>query len=322
MKVNMAQVSSVIPLLNEQDNIHLLYKRLCEVAESMHPHELEMVFVDDGSTDASPFMLKQLAEQDHRVKLIRLSRNFGSYAAIAAGYRYSTGDVVVNLSADLQDPPELILRLMEKWLEGNEIVWAVRESRKDPWSTKLFAALYYRLMRQFALPQMPLSGMDICLVDRRVIESLDHLQERNTSLFGLIMWSGFTQAFLSYHREERRTGKSKWSSGKKIKLFIDSFVAFSFFPIRLISCLGLFISVVGFFYAIFVILAQWLFSHPAQGWTSLMVVILVLSGFQLLMLGIVSEYLWRTLDATRHRPLYIVREVCSDKVRNSESVKL
>lgn len=317
----MVRISIVVPLLNEQDNIHLLYERLCQVAESMRPHELEMVFVDDGSTDASPLMLKQLAEQDHRVKLIRLSRNFGSFAAIAAGYRYSTGDAAVNLSADLQDPPELIVRLMEKWLEGNEIVWAVRESRQDPLSTKLFATLYYRLMRQFALPQMPLGGMDVCLVDRQVIESLDDLQERNTSIFGLIMWSGFTQAFLNYHREGRKAGKSKWSVGKKIKLFVDSFVAFSFLPIRLISYLGLVISGIGFLYAIFVILARSLFSHPLQGWTSLMVVILVLSGFQLLMLGIVSEYLWRTFEAARRRPLYIVRELCGDRLAIANSTR-
>ena len=316
----MARISIVIPLLNEQDNIHSLYERLCRVAERMYPHELEMVFVDDGSTDASPGMLKQLVEQDHRMKLIRLSRNFGSFAAIAAGYRYSTGDAAMNLSADLQDPPELIVRLTEKWLEGNEIVWAVRESRQDPLFTKLFAALYYRLMRQFALPQMPPGGMDVCLVDRRVIESLD-LQERNTSLFGLIMWSGFTQAFLNYHREGRKSGKSKWTLSKKVKLFVDSFVAFSFLPIRLISYVGLVISGIGFFYAIFVILARWLFSHPMQGWTSLMVVILVLSGFQLLMLGIVSEYLWRTFEAARNRPLYIVREVYSERVSVEDSIR-
>jgi dolichol-phosphate mannosyltransferase len=199
--------------------------------------------------------------------------------------------------------------MVAKWREGYEVVLASRESRADPLLTRLFAAGYYALMRRLALSRMPPGGVDVCLVDRRVVESLGNLQERNSNIFCLIIWAGFSQCVIPYHRGRREVGKSKWSMGKKIKLFIDSFVAFSFFPMRLISALGGLVSVAGLLYAAFIVAYQLAFGMPIPGWSSLMVVVLLCSGIQLLMLGIISEYLWRALDASRNRPTYIVREV-------------
>ncbi|MCC6730184.1 MAG: glycosyltransferase family 2 protein [Chthonomonadales bacterium] len=302
------RLSIVIPFLNEADNIPRLHERLCAVARRLEGDEVEIVLVDDGSTDGSIDAIRALPAAGPTLRVVRLSRNFGSHAAIAAGVSHATGDVLTFLSADLQDPPELLLDMLARWREGHEIVWATRVSRKDPLSTRLFARAYYTLMRRYALPQMPIGGVDLCMVDRRVVQSLGNLQERNSNVFCLLMWAGYTQCVIPYHREERRSGRSKWSVAKKIKLFIDSFVAFSFLPMRLISALGGALSVAGLAYAAYIVTRALFYGSAVHGWASLMVVLLLCSGVQLLMLGILSEYLWRSLDASRNRPVYIVRE--------------
>lgn len=303
-----ARLSIIVPFLNEEENLPRLYERLCRVARELAGHELELVLVDDGSTDGSVAAIRRFRPAGPAVRLVRLSRNFGSHAALAAGVAHATGDALLFLSADLQDPPELLPAMLRRWQEGYEIVWAARESRQDPWAARCLARIYYALLRRFALPQMPPGGVDLCLVDRRVVESLGNLQERNSNIFCLLMWAGFSQCFLPYRREARQAGRSKWSMGKKVKLFIDSFVAFSFLPMRLISALGALVSVLGLLYAGLIVVRQLLYRVAVPGWSSLMVAVLLLSGLQLLMLGILSEYLWRALDASRNRPTYIVRE--------------
>lgn len=305
------RLSIIIPFLNEEENIPHLHERLCALEACLCDIELEIILVDDGSTDGSVEAIRRLPRTGPSKHLVCLSRNFGSHAALAAGVAHATGDVIAFLAADLQAPPELLVAMLDKWREGYDIVWGTRESREDPLLTRLCARIFYVLLRRYALPQMPLDGVELGLIDRKVIVSLGNLQERNSSIACLIMWSGFRQCFIPYRREARKAGRSKWSFGRKIKLFIDSFVAFSFLPMRLISALGGLISLLGLLYAGVIIVRAIVYGSAVMGWPSLMVTILLCFGVQMLMLGILSEYLWRALEAARNRPLYIVRETCA-----------
>jgi dolichol-phosphate mannosyltransferase len=216
----------------------------------------------------------------------------------------SKGDACTFISGDLQDPPELIHSLISEWEKGVEVVIGVREWGKR--QLRIFPRIYYKLIKRFALANMPEGGTDVFLVDRKVVNVVTALNEKNTSIFGLILWSGFRQSLVSYQKGVRLAGISKWTLNKKIKLFIDTFVSFSYFPLRLISVFGILLAIVGFSYAFFIIFNRLFFSVPVEGWASLMVVILVVSGVQLIMLGIIGEYLWRNFDASRKRPVFII----------------
>jgi len=302
------KLSIIIPVLNEEENLPHLLQAIDEAFRPRGDVTLELIFVDDGSRDGTLARLREVAGQDKRVRALSFSRNFGSHAALMAGFRHCTGDAAAYLSADLQDPPEMLLLMLDKLKEGNQVVWGTREQREDAATTRLFSMLYSGLMRRLALRDMPNSGIDLCLIERAVIDAITKVEEKNTSVFGLIMWSGFRQTFLPYHRRARQRGASRWTIGKKLKLFVDSFVSFSFFPIRLVSYLGVIFSGLGFLYAIVVAVRRFLYATPVEGWSSLMVAVVSLSGLQLLMLGIVAEYLWRTFDESRKRPPYIIKE--------------
>lgn len=302
----MALISVIIPVYDEEENLRNLYDRLYAFAENSE-EEFEFVFVDDGSTDRSFGLLKDFSQQDPRVKIIRFSRNFGSHAACLAGLTYAGGDACTFISADLQDPPEMIQVLVEEWKKGCEVVIGIREWEKR--SLRIFPRIYYRLVRKFALGSMPEGGTDVFLVDRKVVNAVASMPEKNTSVFGLILWSGFRQKLITYRKDPRRRGISKWTLGKKIKLFIDTFVSFSYFPVRMISILGSLLALLGFSYAFFIIVNRLFFGVPIQGWASLMVVLLVVSGVQLIMLGIIGEYLWRNFDESRRRPTFIIDEM-------------
>ncbi|MEW6585743.1 MAG: glycosyltransferase family 2 protein [Nitrospirota bacterium] len=301
----MSLISIIIPVYDEAENIPVLYRRLREFAETSK-NEFEFIFVDDGSSDRSFSALKDLSGKDHRVKVIKFSRNFGSHAACLAGLGYAKGDACAFISADLQDPPEMVQSLIDEWEKGNEVIIGIREWEQRPLRT--FQRLYYKLVRRFALRNMPEGGTDVFLIDRKVINAITSMQEKNTSIFGLILWSGFRQKSMTYRKAIRQKGISKWTAGKKIKLFIDTFVSFSYFPVRMISVLGILIAFLGFLYALFIITNRLFFSVPVEGWASLMVVLLMVSGVQLIMLGIIGEYLWRNFDESRKRPIFIIDE--------------
>jgi dolichol-phosphate mannosyltransferase len=298
-------ISIIIPVLNEEENLPALHDRLENVTKDSE-NDFEFIFIDDGSTDNTFNTMKALSEKDSRVKVIRFSRNFGSHSACLAGLRYSKGNACVFISADLQDPPELIGRLIDEWKNGYEVVIGVREWAEG--SQRLLPRTYYRLVRRLALRNMPESGTDVFLIDRKVINAVTSMDEKNTSIFGLILWSGFKQKVITYKKMQRRYGVSKWTTGKKIKLFIDTFVAFSYFPIRMVSVTGFIFAMFGFLYAIIVILNKIILQRPVEGWTSLMIVLLMTSGVQLIMLGVIGEYVWRAVDASRKRPSFIVSE--------------
>lgn len=299
----MALISIIIPSYNEEENLPALYERLKHVAETLK-HTFEFIFVDDGSSDRSFQILEDIARKDSRLKVIKFSRNFGSHAACLAGLAQATGDACTFLSADLQDPPEVIETLINEWARGYEVVIGIREWGKE--SSRLFPTIYYKAVRRFALKNMPETGTDVVLIDRKVVDAVVSIREKNTSIFGLILWSGFKQTIVQYRKGLRQKGISKWTFGKKIKLFIDTFVSFSYIPLRLISVVGILLAFLGFFYAFFIVFNRLFFSVPVEGWASLMVVLLVVSGTQLVFLGILGEYLWRNFDETRKRPPFII----------------
>jgi polyisoprenyl-phosphate glycosyltransferase len=301
--------SIVIPIYFNEKNLPVTYPRLVALEKQIPGISLELVFVDDGSGDRSFQVLKEIQASDPRVKVVKLARNFGSFNAILAGLHHATGDCVGIISADLQDPPELFEQMIEDWRKGKKTVMAVRQDRQDPFFSKVFANIFYKMLRKVALPSMPEGGFDFVLIDRIVVDVLTSIHEKNTSIMALIAWLGFDHSEIGYVRGERRIGKSRWTFSKKLKLFVDLFTGFSFFPIRSISVLGSFIAVVSFFYGGYLMHLRFVNGIHVEGWTSLVVMILFLSGFQLISLGIIGEYLWRNFDESRRRPPYIVEEV-------------
>jgi dolichol-phosphate mannosyltransferase len=303
----MPHLSLITAFLDEEANLPTFKERLRSVLDQVGV-EYEIVLVDDHSGDGSPHIARLWAQDDSSVRYIRLSRNCGSHAAFSAGLANCTGDCAILLAADLQDPPEMIPLLLEKWHEGYDVVWAARKERLgESWTTLALSRLYYRLMRTFAMPEMHRRGADFLLMDRKVIDAYNAIPEKNTSFLALILWMGFRQATIEYDKQARFAGNSKWSISKKLKLFADSIVSFSYAPIRCMSWLGILVSILGFLYALFVFV-NGLRGATITGWASLMVAVLILGGLQLVMLGILGEYIWRAYDEGRGRPRYIIEE--------------
>lgn len=304
----MSLVSIVVPVYHNAKSLPELRERLAAVADRNGGDSFEFVFVDDGSRDDSFEVLQRILAEDDRVRIVKLSRNFGSTPAIIAGLNAASGDAVAAIAADLQDSPELIHDMLARWREGNKVVLAVREGRDDPGLTALLASVFYKLFRRFAIASMPPGGFDFFLIDRQVCDLICRIGETNTYVMGLILWLGFKPIQLPYRRGARlaRYGRSMWSLSRRVKYFIDSFVAFSYVPVRIASVLGLVLSLLGFLYALLVIGLRIFKGYQPEGWASLMVVVLVVSGVQLFIMGILGEYLWRTLDVARHRPQFVV----------------
>lgn len=301
-------ISVVVPAMNEQDNIKPFYEAVRLVIDSLTGFQWEIVFVDDGSTDQTVERILAIREGNPQVRLLQLSRNFGSYAAIKAGFDYAHGDAVITISADLQDPPHLFKAFSERWSEGNHIVWGVREQRDDPWSKRVAASIFYRMIRRLALADLPDQGMDCGLFDRRVVDVFRQIRDKNSITFMTIYWMGFRQARVPYDRQSRQFGTSKWPVGKRIKSALDVITAFSYLPVRISSYLGLTISVIAFVGAVVVLFNKLVLGVGELGWPSLMITMLFLGGVQMLMLGIIGEYLWRINSEVRGRPQYIVME--------------
>jgi len=306
---NMPRVSVITPFLNEQENLPEFRRRVTQSAEQ-NGFDLEVVLVDDHSTDGGPEIAKAWAREDRRVKYLRLSRNSGSHTACAAGLAHATGDCAIILACDLQDPPESIPLLLERWRQGYDVVWAVRAGREgESLGTTFIAAVYYWIMRRIALSNMPSQGADFLAMDRKVIDAFNRIGEKNINIHAMILWMGFKQTSLEYVKQARRQGLSKWTLSKKIKLFVDSLVSFSYAPIRFMSGIGIVTSMLGVLYASIVI-ANAVMGAPVPGWTSLMIVVLVLGGLQLTMLGVLGEYVWRGFDEARGRPRYMIEDYC------------
>jgi polyisoprenyl-phosphate glycosyltransferase len=308
-ELNNRYVSVIIPIYNEYEGIPFLVENL-NAFFSEHPHlRAEVIFVNDGSKDSSVERLVEMNHVTYKAKVISLSRNFGSHAALRAGISIATGELVCFNYADLQDPLELILQMEEKTREGNEIVWAHRESTKVSLGEKTFSSTYAYLMKKFAFSNFPEKGFDIVMFNKKVVEQVKNNVEANSSIFLQILGMGFRQASISYKKRERKTGVSKWTMSKKIKLFIDSFVAFSYAPIRMVTIIGISMFFIGSVWTIYIIARKLLFNDLASGWPALISILTIGFGITNISLGIIAEYLWRTLDASRKRPVFIIDKI-------------
>lgn len=306
----MKKLSIIIPTYFNELNIKKTYKELeKEVLIKLKKYDYELIFVDDGSKDNTVSEINEVMKNHKKIKLVTLSKNFGSHSAILAGLSVCTGDVASFISSDLQDPPKIILEMLEKWEKGNQAVIAVRKDREESIVQKFFSNTYYRIMQKIAIDNMPNGGFDCFLIDRKIINILVQMKEKNTSLMGLILWSGFTLEKIYYVRKKREDGKSGWTLKKKIKYFTDSIISFSFFPIKCISVVGLLFFVISMLALIFIFFQKIFGNISIPGYTTIALILLMSSGLILLTLGIIGEYLWRIFDSVRTRPTFIIDEI-------------
>ena len=310
----MPLISAVVPMFNEAGNVGPMCEALRQMANATTGYEWEFVFVDDGSVDATYQLLCDEHTRDRRVKIVQLSRNYGGAIADSAGLQFAAGDAAVVIAGDLQDHPREIPRLLEAWRGGSvDVVWAVRATRDDPLMDRLFSELFAKLIRLVALPNFPKTGSGgFVLLSRVVISALNAFPERNRGVGALVLYSGFRQTQITYHRQRREAGQSKWSFGRKVRAAVDVIVSFSMLPLRIGSIAGLICSLLAFVLIVIQVVNRLLHGTEVPGLTQLSVLVLFLGGLQLLMLGVLGEYLWRTLDDTRRRPLFLVQQLRGD----------
>jgi polyisoprenyl-phosphate glycosyltransferase len=300
--------SVVIPVYNEAEVLPALYGRLTRVLEGLN-EPYEIIFVNDGSQDDSILLLRDFRAQDERVKFLSFSRNFGHQIAITAGLDYSSGQAAVVMDADLQDPPEVIPQLIEQWRKGADIVFAVRARRQgDGLFKRTTAALFYRLFRRMTATEMPLDAGDFRLMSRRAIDALQSIRERNRFIRGLAGWIGFRQTSVTFVREVRQAGETKYPLKKMLRFALNGLMSFSLVPLQLASYAGFLISSIAFFYIVYAIGLKLFTDRVVLGWTSVMVAVLFLGGVQLISLGIIGEYIGRIYDEVKQRPLYLIDE--------------
>lgn len=306
-KIN--KISIIIPVYFNEDNIWPLYRDLKEKIFDIIDYQYELIFVNDGSLDKSYEIIKKLSAQDPNIIGIGLSRNFGSHAAILCGLAHCSGDCAVVKAADMQEPTEMIMDMIHEWEQEYNVVLAVRSGREESRAQSMFANIYYWMVREFALSNMPKGGFDVYLLDRKVIEVLKNLDERNSALTGQILWSGFKTQRVYYTRKSREIGKSRWTLAKKIRLVMDTLFSFSSLPITVVSTVGVVSVIGGLIWAIVVLIFKLSGNIDVSGWTTLFIFNLCSFGIIMMTLGILGNYLWRTFDASRNRPTYIIEEI-------------
>ena len=302
-------LSILAPVFNETGGIGAFYARLKKVVDALSSLSYEIIFIDDGSKDDSYQKLVDIADLDPNVKVIKFSRNFGHQIAITAGIDMAKGDAVVVIDADLQDPPEIIVNFIEKWKEGYDVVYGVRETREgETWLKLLTAKLFYQTLKASSEVDIPVSVGDFRLMSRRVVEQLKVMRERDRFVRGLVSWVGFSQTGVRYLRDKRHAGGTKYPYMKMIKFAVDGITSFSIVPLRLAMWLGYLASFLAFLYACSVFV-QKAMGYTVQGWATIMVGVLFLGGVQLICLGILGEYIGRIFNEIKERPLYIIQEV-------------
>jgi len=298
--------SVVVPVFNEADVLPALYQRLSAVMTTLgDPYEI--VFVNDGSSDGSLSILSEIRAHDARVRIICLSRNFGHQLAITAGLDHSSGDAVVVMDADLQDPPEFIPELIAQWRAGYDVVFAVRAHRRgENFFKKTTAALFYRLLQHLTSTEIPLDAGDFRLMSRRAVDALKPIRERHRFVRGLVGWIGFKHTRVEYVRDARYAGETKYPVRKMVRFAMNGIVSFSFFPLQLATYLGFLVSLCSFGYIVYAIELKLFTDRAVQGWASIMVALLFLGGVQLISLGVIGEYIGRIYDEVKQRPLYLI----------------
>ena len=302
-------LSLVVPAFNEEDVIDLFYARTIPAVSAVS-ESFEIIFINDGSTDATADKIKKLHETDPRIKLIDLSRNFGKEIAMTAGLDLSCGDVVVVMDVDLQDPPELIPEMVKKWREGYDTVYATRKVREgESFIKKTTANLFYRLIRRITKINIPANTGDFRLMSRRTVDALKLLREHHRFMKGVFSWVGFRQTQIYYQREPRAAGTTKWNYWKLWNFALEGITSFTYGPLKLSSYLGFFAALLAFCYALFLTVRTLIFGIDVPGYASIMVVVLFFSGVQLVFLGILGEYVGRMFNETKKRPLYLIQDL-------------
>jgi dolichol-phosphate mannosyltransferase len=309
-RVRPALLSVVIPVLNEERNVPEIARRLHAVLDSATAYEV--IFVNDGSTDATPTLLRRLHEDDERFKSLHLARNFGHQTAISAGLRAAAGDAVVIMDGDLQDAPEVIPEFLRRWRDGYDVVYAIRSRRQAPWAKRVAYRTFYQVLHRLSQIDIPLDSGDFSLMDRRVVDEINAMPERTRFVRGLRSWVGFRQTGVEVFREARHAGQPKYTLRRLLRLALDGFFGFSYRPLQLASIFGLGVSALALLLAVTLVLLRVTSGVPLQGWTSLMVAVLFLGGVQLISLGILGEYVGRIYDEARGRPAFVVASVVGD----------
>lgn len=303
------KISFVIAVYQNAGAISATYEKLTALFRNeLSAHTYEIVFVNDGSTDGSWEEILSKRAIDDSVIAVNFTRNFGQMAAMLAGFKTATGDAVINISADIQDPVDLIPKMVEKWQQGSETVICYRTDRADAFSAKLFSKVAYGLIRM-SLPQIPAGGFDFVLMDRRVMDLFNSIDVRHRFFQGDLLWAGFNTTFIPYTRLKRTIGRSQYNFSKKLKNFLDAILDASYLPIRFISLVGFITAILGLLWAVSIVISWALGYTPFTGWAPIMMVILLLGGLNMIMLGLVGEYVWRINEEVRKRPNFVIREI-------------
>lgn len=311
----MKKISLLIPLYNEEETLHLLYKELLKTINPIKNYEFEILFIDDGSKDNSLKILRELQLNDNRINYISFSRNFGKETAMIAGFDYVKGDAVVILDADLQDPPELIPEMIHYWEQGYDDVYAKRRTREgETWLKKFTSKTFYKMLQKTTKIEIQEDTGDFRLIDRRAIEALKKLREKQRYTKGMFSWVGFNKKEILFDRKPRAAGSTKWNYYKLTNLALEGLTSFTTFPLKIASILGFLVSIFSIIYMIIILVKSLLWKDPVQGYPSMMVTILFIGGVQLVCLGIIGEYIGRIFNETKNRPLYIVSEHNNEKV--------
>lgn len=305
------EISVVVPIYNEEETLDSLHARLSAVLYGMD-ETWEVLFVNDGSRDRSEEILRGFHAADPRFKLLSFSRNFGHQVAVTCGLDHSSGAAVIVMDGDLQDPPEVLPDLITRWREGYEVVYAIRNQRKENVVLRAAYRTFYWLLNRVSYLDIPLDSGDFSLMDRRVVDLLSKMPERNRFVRGLRTWTGFRQIGYEYEREARFAGTSKYDLAKLFALAFDGLVSYSYVPLRLVSNVGLLVSLTALAYMAYLLVAHFFGDQTIQGWVSTVVIMLFLGGIQLLSLGVIGEYVGRIFDEVKRRPRYIVREVLGE----------
>lgn len=302
------QLSVIIPIYNEEENIFLLFDRLSSVINKLDVTK-EFIFINDGSSDNSAYLIKALAEKHPFVKYIFFSRNFGHQAAVSAGIDKAKGDRIVIIDADLQDPPELISAMSQKMDEGFEVVYAKRKSREgESFFKKITAKIFYRILKKITSVNIPLDTGDFRIIDRKIADVLKQMPEQEKFLRGQIAWAGFRQTYVEYNRDERHAGKTGYTFSKMLKLAINGITSFSDFPLKFATISGFFVAGISFLLMLYALYSRFISKVYVPGWASLMLTVLFIGGIQLISIGIIGEYISRMASNIKNRPLYIIGE--------------
>lgn len=299
----MKRISICFAVYQNQGALRPLYDKIVHELKTYFPgYEYELLFVNDGSDDNSLKEILDIRENDKGVKVISFSRNFGQMAAILAGWKYATGDVVINMAADLQDPPEQCTKMIQEWEQGNEIVVSYRNTHKTSFINRFTSRVFYKLI----LPNAPPGGFDFALLDRKPLQVINSFNEYHRFYQYDILWMGFRVKFIPYDKEERKFGKSQYNFIKRFRNFYSAFLNVSYLPLRIFSAIGVVVALSGFLYALTIFYAYFVSNTPFKGWAPIMILILIIGGLTMLMIGIIGEYIWRILDEVKRRPNYII----------------